>query len=188
MTLYVGQLHYPVLNKRGEIVTTAVTSMDPHDISRSCRTFGVKTYYLITPLKTQKDIVARIKDYWISNSLDQAHRGQALKLIRIIDTLHKSIQDIEKLEGKRPLTIGTSAQQHTDISTQNISYHHLKLRIDKGTRPIYLLFGTGWGLPDQILETFDYLLDPIRGPVSDYNHLSVRAAVAIILDRLAGRL
>ncbi len=186
MTLYVGQLHYPILNKRGEIVTTAVTSMDPHDISRSCRTFGVKAYYLITPLETQKDIVARIKDYWTSNSFDQTHRGEALKLIKIIDTLYESIQDIEKLEGKTPITVGTSAQRK-DVNTEKLNYGHLRDKISKGSRPVYLLFGTGWGLPDQILETFDYLLEPIRGPVSDYNHLSVRAAVAIILDRLVGR-
>jgi hypothetical protein len=32
----------------------------------------------------------------------------------------------------------------------------------------------------------DYTLKPIYGPV-DYNHLSVRAACAIILDRLRGK-
>jgi hypothetical protein len=184
--LYVGQLHYPVLNKKGEIVSTAVTSMDPHDIARSCRTYGVKTYYLITPLKSQQEIVARIKDYWTSIPPDEAHRAEALKLIKIVDTLYESLEDIEKIEGKKPITVGTSAQEKS-VNTQSIGYNQLQAKIEENNYPVYLLFGTGWGLPDQILEIFDYLLDPIRGSKSDYNHLSVRAAIAIILDRLAGR-
>jgi hypothetical protein len=46
-----------------------------------------------------------------------------------------------------------------------------------------LLFGTGWGLADEVLEAADALLPPLAGP-SGYNHLSVRAAAAIVLDRL----
>ena len=49
--------------------------------------------------------------------------------------------------------------------------------------PILLLFGTGWGLEKSILTEADYVLDPVEG-VGEYNHLPVRAAIAIILDRL----
>jgi hypothetical protein len=35
------------------------------------------------------------------------------------------------------------------------------------------------------MEQADYILEPIYGP-GEYNHLSVRSAVAIILDRLLG--
>ena len=48
---------------------------------------------------------------------------------------------------------------------------------------ILLLFGTGWGLTVEVLGQADMVLEPIRG-VGDYNHLSVRAAAAVILDRL----
>ena len=51
--------------------------------------------------------------------------------------------------------------------------------------PTLLLFGTGWGLADSILDRVDHCLAPIRGG-SDYNHLSVRSAAAITLDRLFG--
>lgn len=37
----------------------------------------------------------------------------------------------------------------------------------------------------EMMEKFDYILEPIHG-TGEYNHLSVRSAVAIILDRLAG--
>lgn len=41
------------------------------------------------------------------------------------------------------------------------------------------------GLIEEVMESSDYILEPIRGKAV-YNHLSVRAAVAIILDRLFG--
>ena len=46
-----------------------------------------------------------------------------------------------------------------------------------------LIFGTGWGLTREILDRCDDLLEPVRG-TGDYNHLSVRSAASIILDRL----
>ena len=51
---------------------------------------------------------------------------------------------------------------------------------------VLLLFGTAWGLHDELLETVDYVLAPIAGR-NGYNHLSVRTAAAIIMDRLVGR-
>jgi hypothetical protein len=48
-----------------------------------------------------------------------------------------------------------------------------------------LVFGTGWGLTEEVLGRADDLLEPILG-TGAYNHLSVRSAAAIILDRLRG--
>jgi hypothetical protein len=48
-----------------------------------------------------------------------------------------------------------------------------------------LLFGTGFGMAPSMLERTDLALAPVLGP-EDYNHLSVRAAAGIILDRLRG--
>jgi hypothetical protein len=40
-------------------------------------------------------------------------------------------------------------------------------------------------LSDEVLESCDFLLEPIKGPsADDYRHLSVRSAVSICLDRL----
>ena len=47
---YVMEVHYPVLDKRGEKSSTAITGMDIHDIARACRTYGIKKYLLVTPL------------------------------------------------------------------------------------------------------------------------------------------
>ena len=50
-------------------------------------------------------------------------------------------------------------------------------------RVVMILFGTAWGIAKEFIGNADYLLEPILG-VSDYNHLSVRTAAAITLDRL----
>ena len=52
-------------------------------------------------------------------------------------------------------------------------------------RPHLLVFGTAWGLAETFISEADYILAPITGP-TDYNHLSVRTAAGIILDRLLG--
>jgi hypothetical protein len=55
----------------------------------------------------------------------------------------------------------------------------------KERRPTLLLLGTGWGLTEEILAQSDHVLEPIMGR-TDYNHLSVRSAAAIVFDRLLG--
>ena len=48
--LYVALLHHPVYDKNGAVVTTAVTNLDVHDIARLARTFGVRGFYVCTPV------------------------------------------------------------------------------------------------------------------------------------------
>lgn len=52
--------------------------------------------------------------------------------------------------------------------------------------PVYLIFGTAWGLDTEIMNKADTVPNLIRG-ITNYNHLSVRTAAAITLDRPAGR-
>jgi len=185
--LYIGLVHYPVLNRMGEIVAAALTGLDTSDIARSARTYEVRKYYLITPLQSQREIASRIKSYWTNANTDadrgNTFRGEALKLMEIVATLEESLQDIVEYEGREPLIVGTSARPR---EKEQISYQQLRARIEQGEDPVYILFGTGWGLADPLIERLDYMLPPLFGP-GDYNHLSVRAAVAIILDRLRGR-
>ncbi len=57
--------------------------------------------------------------------------------------------------------------------------------LQNNARPVLIILGTGWGLTENIFSQSDYVLEAIEG-ASDYNHLSVRSAAAIILDRLLG--
>ncbi|MFW6049068.1 MAG: RNA methyltransferase [Candidatus Bipolaricaulota bacterium] len=182
--LYIGLLHYPMRNRRGEIVTTSMTSMDVHDIARSARTYDVTNYYVITPMKTQREIARRLKGYWTEDEKkrENSNRGEALELVLVLDKLEESILDIADREEKDPLLIGTSARE---FSVPALTYEDGREKIEDGSRPFYLLFGTGWGMSDELIEGLDYLLPPIAG-YGDFNHLSVRAAVAITLDRLRG--
>ncbi len=185
--LYIGILHYPMRNRQGEIVTTSMTSMDVHDIARSAKTYGVAQYYVVTPLESQREIARRIKGYYTEaeRKAENSNRGEALELVMVLDKLEESIKDIEDREGVEPLLVGTSAR--TLDSTSVVSYAELIDRLgDEDEKPVYVLFGTGWGIAEDLLSSFDFLLPSIEGS-GEYNHLSVRAAAAITLDRLGGR-
>ena len=63
--IHLALVHFPVYNKTGEVIVSSVTTLDIHDISRACRTFGVGTFYVITPLKTQQELVHRLIGHWL---------------------------------------------------------------------------------------------------------------------------
>jgi len=177
--LYVGLMHYPMYDKEKNIVATSITNMDLHDISRSCKTFGVKNYYVINPLPAQRDIANRVLKHWQEGygAFYNENRKEAFGVTKVKESLIEVIDEIEKLEGEKPLLVGTTARKKDNT----ISFDKLKsLTFEK---PILLLFGTGWGFSDDMLAVCDYVLERIEG-FDEFNHLSVRSAVAIILDRL----
>jgi hypothetical protein len=94
-------------------------------------------------------------------------------------SIDHAIAEIEATEGKTPRLVVTSAKS----GRNRISYAEEAERLRSESRPTLLLFGTGHGLADRVLQRADAFLEPIQGP-TDFNHLSVRAAVAITLDRL----
>ena len=49
--LFLALIHYPVLNRMGDIIASAITNLDLHDLARSCRTYGVPACYIVTPLR-----------------------------------------------------------------------------------------------------------------------------------------
>ena len=54
--LAIALLHHPVYNKLHEVVTTALTNLDLHDIARSSRTFGLDRFYIVTPSLDQRPL------------------------------------------------------------------------------------------------------------------------------------
>jgi len=183
-SLYVGLLHFPMRNRQGEIVATSTTSMDIHDIARSARTYDVARYFLITPLPTQQEIAWRVRGYWTEGegASENSRRGEALEYVVIAEDLDETLRWIEEAEGVAPYLVSTSARRS---SQELVSFGELKARLRTDPRPVYILFGTGWGMADELIEATDAILPPIM-PDAAFNHLSVRAAVAIILDRVAG--
>ena len=181
--IYLALIHYPVLGRDGKIVSSAVTNLDVHDIARTSRTYMLKGYYVVSHLPAQKDIVNNVLKYWLKEFGREYNpsRSEALTVVNTVDYIEDAIEDITRREGKKPKLVFTSAKKGKD----RLSYREFSGKIKESEDSHLLIFGTSWGLPDEILAMCDYALEPVRGE-SDFNHLSVRAAVAIILDRIIG--
>ena len=183
MKPYIALLHHPVYNKRWEIVSTCITGFDLHDIARTALTYGAKRYYVINPLLAQREFARRIIDFWMEEGSMEFNwtRAEAFKLISIKAGLDEVIKEIAEIEGIKPKLIATSAKPRG----KKVDSRKLKLEIRNSNNPYLILFGTGWGMAEEVFEMADGVLEPILGKAG-YNHLSVRSATAIILDRLLG--
>jgi hypothetical protein len=175
-------VHHPVVDKNGATIASAVTNLDLHDIARASRTYGVEVFYVVTPLEDQKELVGRILDHWfhgVGASYNPSRR-QALELIDLKESLDQVRADVEVRCQRRPMLVATSAR----FDSHDLTYADLRRKLKEGL-PAVLIFGTAWGLAEDVIQGADYRLAPLRGALSDgYNHLSVRSAAAIILDRL----
>lgn len=181
--LHVALMHYPVLNKRGETISSAVTNLDLHDISRAVKTYGAKSFYVVTPLQDQRDLVSRIVSHWTTGTgaTYNPKRKEALEMIHVKDSLKDVLSHILMKGMELPKTVVTCAK--SDGAT--INYRLFREKIKDGM-PYLLMFGTAWGFSKEFLSQADFVLEPVKGQ-TDYNHLSVRSAAAVILDRLLGR-
>lgn len=182
--LFLGLVHYPIYNKNMDVIATAVTNYDIHDIARTARTYDVEKYYLIHPLEVQADIIRTVLDYW-QNGYGKEYnpdRNEALEHVAWQADIAAAIADIERQTGKKPITVTTDARTYPNT----VSYQYVRELLETGDRPIFLLLGTGFGMEKDTMAGFDLILEPIWGP-SEYNHLCVRSAAAIMLDRLASR-
>ena len=180
--VYCALIHHPVVDRQGEEVTTSVTNLDVHDIARSARTYGLRGYFVVSPIDAQHPVVQKIIDHWTSGAGTQRfpERGEAIALVRLCHSLDDAIAEIEAKEGKTPRLVVTSAKVGR---RPQLLCRRSRNAFETESRPTLLLFGTGHGLSDRVLQRADVFLEPIEGP-TDFNHLSVRAAVAITLDRL----
>lgn len=172
-------VHHPVLDRQGAIVTTAVTNLDVHDIARSAHTFGVSDFFVVHPVAAQRALVERIRAHWVEGSGARRipDRKPAMEAVRIVETLDDAIRALG------------SAEIWTTSAAPGGSLEHAHAReiLRSEGAPILLCFGTGWGLSPEVTARAAARLAPIRSPREDgYNHLSVRAAAAILLDRLLG--
>ena len=181
--LYLALLHHPVYDKERKVVTTSITNMDIHDISRSAKTYGVKRFFVVNPVPTLRALAEKILDHWQAGygSTYNATRKDALEIVALSQRLEDTLEAVRQEAGERPRLIATSAR---DGGTR-LSFATLRRRLEQVGPPVLILLGTGWGLTEQVLDQADDFLEPIRGR-GGYNHLSVRAAAAIILDRLLG--
>ena len=180
--IHLALVHFPVYNKIGEVVVSSVTTLDVHDISRVCRTYGVGTFYVVTPLKTQHELVERLVGHWLKGHGAEYNptRKEALLKTVVKNNLDDAVKDITEQCGKKPRIVVTGAKE----APKSIGYEALKDELKQGD-PTLLVFGTGWGLEKNLVQSADHALLPIEG-VNGFNHLPVRGAISIIRDRLLG--
>jgi hypothetical protein len=178
----IALVHHPVLDGQGAIVTTAVTNLDVHDLARSARTYGCSDYFVTHPIAAQRELVERIRSHWTEGSSGRRipDRREALRVLRIVDSLDAAI---DALGGRQQVEVWVTAARQLG---EPVPFDVARQRLEGEGKPVLVVFGTGWGLAPSVIDAADALLAPIRPSRGDYNHLSVRAACAIALDRLLG--
>jgi hypothetical protein len=178
---YVALVHHPVYDKHQHVVATSITNLDIHDIARSCKTYGLAGYFLVHPVAAQRELARRIVAHWQDPRGREQNdsRSEALALVHIVSSIEEVLEEITRRCLVAPLLVGTTARKQE----RALSTHQLRNDRELEHRPLLLLFGTGWGLVKDWLERADRLLWPICS-ATDYNHLSVRTAAGIFLDRL----
>ena len=181
--LFVALLHFPVYNKSREVVATSLTTINLHDLARLATTYGVVGCYVVTPLRRQRELACRMIAHWTEGygAAYNSTRAEALQRLRVVDNLAEVEQDILRHCGSSPLTIATDARQFPQCT----SYAALRDVIWCQGEAFLLLLGTGWGLTDELMAGCNYILAPIAVGTR-YNHLPVRVAAGIMLDRLLG--
>ena len=169
------------MNKNDKPIGSALTTIDLHDIARASITFGVKGFYVITPYDDQATLAGQVIEHWtkgVGGTLNP-FRKKALELIRVTRTFEDAVHAIEQETEKPVTTIATSAKKLPG----SLTTEELKQKLQNNKTAHVISFGTAWGLADEFIDRCDYTLDPILGNTG-YNHLSVRSAASIYLDRI----
>ena len=181
--LYIGLVHYPIMNKHKDVITTAITNYDIHDIARASITYDVSKYFVIHNIPAQRELAATIMEHWKSGfgSTYNPDRKDAFTEVELVNSIRKAVDLVTEAEGVRPIIATTDARTYDNT----ITYSAMRKHLENDSRPVLVLFGTGYGMTKETMEEFDCILEPIYGH-GEYNHLSVRSEVSIILDRLHG--
>ncbi len=185
-------LHHPVLDKVGKPATVSLTNLDIHDMCRVSRTYELAGVCFVTPLADQRELGERLLAHWTEGASGRANpdRASALRLGRMAASLDEAIGQVTESAGQAPRVVATSARTHFRPARGRkqrplafVPPAAVRRWLDEG--PVLLVLGTGHGLAPEVLTRADAVLAPVRG-LAAYNHLPVRSAAAILVDRLLG--
>ena len=146
----------------------------------------------VTPLADQRELGQRILTHWTDGAGGRANadRASALLLGRMAESLDEAIAQVTARAGAAPKVVATSARTHfrpargrKERAIDFCPSAEVRRMLAKG--PVLLVLGTGHGLAPEVLTRADAVLQPVRG-FCRYNHLPVRSAAAILVDRLLG--
>lgn len=184
--LHIALVHHPTVDKQGTPTATSVTNLDIHDLSRAGRTYGATGIWIVHPYRPMHRYVGRVMEHWQEGwgAAYNPTRRESLEVTQLAVDLEEVATRLEAIHPDREIVwVATSARRAVNA----LGYAQMRrwLHDPSEQRVFCLLFGTGWGLHPEVIEQMDYVLEPVDGP-SGWNHLSVRAAAGIILDRLLG--
>jgi hypothetical protein len=184
---YLALVHYPVVNRNGAVIASAITNLDLHDLARLACTYRIPQCFIVTPLKDQQVLAARLIAHWCEGAGRESHpdRWQALQHLRIVPEVGVAKREIQAVQGRDPEVWATSAGAGRAVLTHRAARRQLEASRALLAGPKLMLLGTAWGLAPGLIEAADQVLEAIQ-PDSLYNHLSVRCAAAILVDRLLG--
>ncbi|HMJ52151.1 MAG TPA: RNA methyltransferase [Polyangiaceae bacterium] len=179
----IALVHHPILDRQGAVITTAITNLDLHDMARSACSYGISALYVVHPVAAQRELALRVKAHWVSGSGARRipTREAAMTLVQVVP----AIDDVYAALGGRSnvdLYVTSARGEGRRVTT----YAEARRRMSACARTSLVMFGTGWGLTPAVIDASDVFLAPLDGAGTGYNHLSVRAACAIVLDRLLG--
>lgn len=179
--LFVALVHYPVLDKKRRTIATSLTNLDLHDIARLSRTYGLGGYWICTPVEDQQALARTLLAHWREGDGAVANpcRREALGLVDVVSSLGDVVAAVGMRTGRSPRVVVTSARE--GAATASLVRQWLR------SMPVLLVLGTGHGLAPEVLQQAHACLRPVRF-LETYNHLSVRSAAAIMVDRLVGDL
>ena len=185
--LYLALLHHPVLLKNGQSGTSSLTNLDIHDIARISRSYGLGGFFVVTPLQDQRGLLDSLILHWTSGPGGAANpdRREALELVRPAESLAEVCEYLQGACAFAPYLVGSSARPLLNRKGREKfpvgTFGEIRQKLND--TPVLLLLGTSHGLAPEVLEMCQAMLPPLRW-AGNYNHLPVRAAAAIMLDRL----
>lgn len=170
-------MHHPVRDRRGDVITATIDHFDVFDASRLSLTYPVAGVFVVNPEPSQRDLAERVIAYGTDPHRSEDRRG-CLHKTRWAPDIAAAREAVLAETGRAPRTISTSAQASPDA----VGFAAVRAAIATGA-PHLLLVGKASGLTDDALAAADLRLAPIDAGTG-YNHLSVRSALAILIDRL----
>jgi len=179
----IGLVHFPVLDRQGAIITTAITNLDLHDMARSSCTYGVRSLFVVHPVAAQRELALRVKAHWTSGTgavrIPRASPPwPLLEIVPAIDDVYAA------LGGRSNVDVYVTSAKSDHRTT--LGYAEARRRMDETPKKLARTLWHGWGLaPSFSTEPIPCSRHRGANPAG-YNHLSVRAACAIVLDRLFG--
>lgn len=176
---YLALVHYPVLNRLGETISSTVDSFDFFDASRLALTFGIDQMYIVHPKAAQQALVARLIEHGQKQGREQAERGY-FDHSQGVQDLQVAVDDVTRRCGRAPKIIATTAKPGVD----RVSVRALREELSPESPQLWLI-GKAWGMTQALIEGADAVVESIDGRTG-YNHLSVRSALSIYVDRMLG--